>query len=165
MAPLVLRPHAPPRDLRDAFIAIVAHFLIAAAVLLIGYAPLRLLLDPVGASIGALLLAALVVAGVGLHSVSALELDDTGIRFRRIAGRPRFLAWDNVTAVSRAERAEVVLHGWLLPPIPPRAAARSVTSVGHYRFDWAGGSCYFPPEDEVALLAHLERNWGGVPSL
>jgi hypothetical protein len=102
------------------------------------------------------------VIALGAYSVSALELDDMGIRFRRFAGRPRFLSWDNLKGVRRAERAEVVLRGWLLPPIPPRAAARSVTSMGHYRFDWQGGSTYFPPADEAALLAHLERSWGGV---
>lgn len=159
---LVIRPHAAPRDVRDAFIAVIALFLIAAAVLLLGYVPLRLWLEPFDAAIGALLLAALAVAALGLYSVSAIELDDTGIRFRRFAGRPRFLAWDNLTAVRRADRAEVVLRGWLLPPLPPRAAARSITSVGHYRFDWKGGSCYFPPADEAALIDHLERSWGGV---
>ena len=162
MAPIVIRPHAPPRDARDAFIAIVALCLIAAAVLLAGYIPLRLALDAWAAATGALIVAAIVVIALGAFSVSAIELDDTGIRFRRLAGRPRFLAWDNVTAVRRADRAEVVLRGWLLPPLPPKAAARSVTSMGHYRFDWAGGSCYFPPADEAVLLAHLERSWGGV---
>ena len=159
---LVLRPHAAPRDLRDAFIAIVALFLITAAVLLVGYAPLRLWLEPFGAALGALALAAVAVLALALYSVSAIELDDVGIRFRRMIGRPRFLAWDRVTAVRRADRAEVVLRGWLLPPLPPRAAARSITSIGHYRFDWKGGSCYFPPMDEAALLAHIERSWSGV---
>ena len=162
MGPLVLRPHAPPRDARDAAIAIIALFFIAAAVLLVGYVPLRLALDPFDAASGALILAGLVVIGVGLCSVSAIELDDTGIRFRRLAGRPRFIAWDNLTGVRRADRAEVVMRGWLLPPIPPRAAARSLTSIGHYRFDWKGGSCYFPPADERVLLIALERNWGGL---
>jgi len=55
-----------------------------------------------------------------------------------------------------------VLRGWLLPPLPPRAAALTLTSIGHYRFDWAGGSCYFPPADEAALLGAIERSWGGV---
>ena len=158
----MIRPHAPPRDVRDAFIAVVALCLIAAAVLLAGYVPLRLVFDPVVSAAGAFLLAALVVIALAALSVTAIELDDAGIRFRRLAGRPRFLSWDNVTAVRRADRAEVVLRGWLLPPLPPRAAARSVTSMGHYRFDWAGGSCYFPPADEAALIAHLERAWGGV---
>jgi hypothetical protein len=162
VTPLVLRPHAAPRDLRDAFIAVVALFLITAAVLLVGYAPLRVWLNPFGAALGALALAAVAVIALALYSVSAVELDDVGIRFRRITGRPRFLSWDNVTAVRRADRAEVVLRGWLLPPLPPRAAARSITSIGHYRFDWKDGSCYFPPADEAALLAHLERSWSGV---
>jgi len=160
--PLVLRPHGAPRDARDAFIAVIALFFIAAAVLLLGYLPLRLLLDPFDAATGALIVAALVVIGVGLCAVSAIELDDTGIRFRRIAGSPRFLTWDRVTAIRRADRAEVVLRGWLLPPLPPRAPALTLTSVGHYRFDWDGGWCYFPPADEAALVAHLERSWSGV---
>lgn len=162
MSPVVIRPHARPRDLRDAFIALVALLLAAAALLLVAYAPLRLFLEPAGAAAGALTLAALVAAAVGLHTVSALELDGTGIRFRRLAGRPRFLAWDNVTGMQRADRAEVVLRGWLLPHVPPRASVRSLTSMGHYRFDWAGGCVYFPPADEEALLAHVERHWGGV---
>ena len=162
MTPLVIRPHAAPRDVRDAFIAFVALCLIAAAVLLLAYVPVRIVLDPFPAATVALVVAGLVVGALGAYSVSAIELDDAGIRFRRVFGRPRFLAWDNVTAVRRADRAEVVLRGWLLPPLPPRAAARSVTSLGHYRFDWKGGSCYFPPADEAALLAHIERAWGGV---
>ena len=159
---LMLEPHRRPRDLRDAFIAVVALFLITAAVLLLGYAPLRLWLEPFGAALGAHALALVAVVALARYSVSALELDDTGVRFRRAIGRPRFLAWDRVTAVRRADRAEVVLRGWLLPPLPPRAAARSITSLGHYRFDWDGGSCYFPPADEAALLAWLERSWSGV---
>lgn len=158
----MIRPHAPPRDLRDAFIALVALSFIAAAVLLAGYALLRIVFDAPAAAVGALFVAALAVIALGAYSVAAIELDDAGIRFRRLTGRPRFLSWDNVTAVRRADRAEVVLRGWLLPPLPPKAAARSVTSLGHYRFDWDGGSCYFPPADEAALLAHLERAWGGV---
>ena len=162
MNPVVIRPHALPRDARDAFIAVVATFLIGAALFLVGFAVVDLFRGPRTAAIVGFIIALVALGSIALRTVRGIELDDTGIRFRRMVGGPRFLSWDNVTAVRRADRAEVVLRGWLLPPIPPRAPARSVTSIGHYRFDWKGGFCYFPPAEEAALIAHLERSWGGV---
>ena len=162
MNPVVIRPHARPRDARDAFIAIVASFLMAATLFLLAFLAVDLFRGPRTAAIVALIVVAIASGGIALRTVRALELDDTGIRFRRAAGRPRFVSWDNLDAVRRADRAEVVLRGWLLPPLAMRACNASLTSLGHYRFDWAGGSAYFPPADEGALLTVLERNWGGV---
>ena len=159
---LVIRPHTPPRDARDAFITVVTLALIAAAALLVAYVVLDLILPGFAAAIAALILVGALVVGLGLFTVTALVMDDTGIHFRRLIGNPRFLAWEKVTGIRRADRGEVVLRGWLLPPIPPRGAALTLTSLGHYRFDWAGGSCYFPPADETTLLEIVERNWGGV---
>ncbi|HUF13404.1 MAG TPA: hypothetical protein VMN78_09910 [Longimicrobiales bacterium] len=162
MATLLIRPHTHPRDARDAFITIVTLLLIASASLLVAYVLLHSVLSAFAAATAALVFVAALVTGVGLFTVTALEVDATGIRFRRLIGQPRFLPWEKVTGIRRAERAEVVLRGWLLPPIPPRGAALTLTSLGHYRFDWDGGSCYFPPADENALLEIVERNWGGV---
>lgn len=162
MAKLVIRPHTPPRDARDAFISVVTLLLIAAGATLLSYALLSTLFSGYVAAIIALILVAGLIAALALFTVSALELDDAGIRFRRLIGKPRFLAWESLTGVRRAERAEVVLRGWLLPPIPPRGAALTLTSLGHYRFDWDGGYCFFPPADETALLEIVQRNWGGV---
>lgn len=161
MSSVVLRPHSRPRDARDAFIAVVSLLLIAAGALLAGYLILRLALRPWPAASGALAIAAALLLGIALHTVPAIEMDDTGIRFRRLIGSPRFLPWEKVTSIRRAARAEVVLRGWLLPPIPPRGASLSLTSLGHFRIDWDGGTCYFPPADERAFLEQVERSWGG----
>lgn len=162
MSRVVVRPHAKPRDARDAFIAVIALLLIAASALLIGYVTLRLALRPWPAASGALGLAAALLVAIGLYAVPAIEMDAGGITFRRLIGSPRFLPWEKVTSIRRAERAEVVLRGWLVPPIPPRGASLSLTSMGHYRIDWARGSCYFPPADERLFLEQVERNWGGL---
>ena len=159
---VLIRPHAGPRDARDAFIAVIALLLIAASALLGGYLLLRIALDPWQAATGALGLAAVLLVAIGLHAVPAIEMDDAGITFRRLIGAPRFLTWETITSIRRAERAEVVLRGWLLPPIPPRGASLSLTSLGHYRIDWNRGSCYFPPADESLFLEQLERHWGGL---
>ena len=162
MDPVVIRPHARPRDARDAFIAIVATFLIAAALFLIVFVGIDLFRGPRTAAIVASGAVALALGWVAARAVRGIELDDTGIRFMRPAGRPRFVSWDNLKGARRADRAEVVLRGWLLPPLALRACNASLTSLGHYRFDWPGGSTYFPPADEAALLTALERNWGDV---
>ena len=160
--PIVIRPHARPRDARDAFIAIVATFLIGAALFLVVYLAVDLFRGARTAAIVGLIAVAGAFAWIGLRMVREIELDDTGIRFRRYVGGPRFVSWDNLIAVRQADRAEIVLRGWLLPPLAMRACNASLTSLGHYRFDWRGGSVYFPPADEAALLTVLERNWGGV---
>lgn len=162
MDPVVIRPHAKPRDARDAFIAVVVTFLVGAALFLVGYVAVDFFRGPRTAAIVGLVVVALALGWVALCTVRGIELDDTGVRFLRTAGRPRFVSWDNLKGVQRADRAEVVLRGWLLPPLAMRACNASLTSLGHYRFDWPGGSTYFPPADEGALLTVLERNWGGV---
>ena len=162
MSSVVIRPRVLPRDARDAFVAVVSTFLIGASIFLLVYAAVDLFRGATTAAIVALVIVALAFLTIALRTVRAIELDDTGIRFRRFAGSPRFLSWDRITAVRRADRAEVVLRGWLLPPFAMRACNASLTSLGHYRFDWAGGWTYFPPADEEALLQVLERSWGGV---
>ncbi|HEX6587787.1 MAG TPA: hypothetical protein VF039_02100 [Longimicrobiales bacterium] len=151
-----------PRDPRDAFIAVVVTFLTAAALFLAVFVIVDAFRGAATAAIVALTGVALALGWVALRVVRGIELDDTGVRFVRTAGAPRFVSWDRLVAVRRADRGEVVLRGWLLPPLMMRACNASLTSIGHYRFDWAGGSAYFPPADEAALLGVLERNWGGV---
>lgn len=165
MDPVVIRPHARPRDARDAFIGVVVTLLIAAALYLVGYAAADIFRGPRTAAIVGFVAVVLAFAWIALRTVRGVELDDSGIRFLRFAGRPRFISWDHLQAVRRADRAEVVLHGWLLPPLAMRACSASLTSLGHYRFDAPAGSVYFPPADEVGLLSALERNWGDVIQL
>jgi hypothetical protein len=101
---------------------------------------------------------------VGLHAVGWLKLDSSGITFGRRLGTPKLLRWDQITEIRPATSAEVVRHGWLWPALRPREATRSLTSEGHYRIKWDQQFCFFPPADEHAFRAAVERWAPGVLS-
>jgi hypothetical protein len=153
-APIIVRPNRALADRTD--IAVVAA---AAALLVVAAGALFLLVDKTLGPGPAILILALLSIAFSLHAVEWLRIDEQGIRFGRRWGSPKFLPWAAVRRVRPATRREVVLYGWLLPPIPPREATRALTSVGHYRIEWEGGYCYFPPEDEGTFRRAVER-WG-----
>jgi hypothetical protein len=97
----------------------------------------------------------LVVATVVLTVVHWMRIDERGITLGRRVGR-KFVAWEDVTEIRPATRREVVVDGWLWPPVPPREATRCLSSIGHYRIDHRGGHFYFPPADEHQFLGALE---------
>lgn len=84
-----------------------------------------------------------------------LRIDAVGLRLGRHAGL-RVVRWEDVTGIRPASRREVILHGWLFPPVPPREATRCSSSLGHYRIDHRRGYFYFPPADEKQFLGAVE---------
>ncbi|HEX8242381.1 MAG TPA: hypothetical protein VF541_02750, partial [Longimicrobium sp.] len=104
---------------------------------------------------GAAVLVAELAAAL-LTAVHWLKLDARGIHLGRWMGL-RFVPWADVTAVRRAPGSEVVLRGWLWPPLPPAEATRSLTIAGHLAIEHRQGVSYFPPVEETALLAAVRR--------
>jgi len=153
---VVLRPNLAPEDWRDAlltfamglpFILVVALFVAAAAAL--GFAATR----DMGVARFAAMMALLGVGlDVSLRGVRWLRVDARGLRFGpRRWGTPRSLPWDQVLSVEPAPRREVVVRGWVWPPLARREPTGSLSSLGHYRIEYRGGTCYFPPVDAVAF--------------
>jgi hypothetical protein len=153
-APIIVRPNRALEDRTD--IAVVAA---AAALLVLAAGALLLLVYEAFGPGPTILILPLLSIGFSLHAVEWLRIDEQGIRFGRRWGTPKFLPWTAVRHIRPATRREVVLFGWLWPPFPPREATRALTSVGHYRIEWEGGYCYFPPDDEGTFRRAVER-WG-----
>jgi hypothetical protein len=75
-------------------------------------------------------------------------------------GARKKIPWANVESIEEASQAELVLRGWLWPRFPPREYTASMTSIGHYRICWQGGTAYFPPKDVQQFLyaVHVGRS-------
>ena len=93
-----------------------------------------------------------------LNSVRKLTLDQDGIQVHRLLGGPRFLHWEQVRRIVPASREEVLLWGYLLPPLPAKATMNTISYLGHYRIDWEGGMFYFPPR-EADEFERAVRRW------
>jgi hypothetical protein len=94
-------------------------------------------------------------------SVEKLTIDQDGIRFHRLFGSPKFLAWERIVEVEEAPQSELIIRSWIWPPFPAREMTACLSSIGHYRITWDGGYCYFPPADVPqfeALVAKKVRN-------
>jgi hypothetical protein len=152
-------PATNPRDTQDALLSLAAGVALlgicavgaaipAAAVYLVTGSPdiARLLLLPTIFGI---------VMTVVLTSVHWMRIDARGIRLGRRAGR-RFIPWSEITGIRPATRREVIVDGWLWPPVPPREATRCMSSLGHFRIDHRRGHFYFPPSDEAQFLGAVE---------
>jgi|GEM_PF-2100790 len=152
---VVLRPNVAPEDWRDALLTFAAGLplmlvmaLFVAAAAAIGYAGTRDVGVARFAALAALLWA---VLDVSLMGVRWLRVDAGGLKFGRRRGTPRSLPWAEVLSVEPAPRREVVVRGWLWPPLARREPTGSLSSFGHYRIEYRGGTCYFPPVDAVAF--------------
>jgi hypothetical protein len=94
-------------------------------------------------------------------SVEKITVDQDGLRFHRLFGSPKFLAWERIVEVKEAPRNELIFRGWIWPPFPPREMTACLSSIGHYRITWDDGYCYFPPADAPqfeALVAKKVRD-------
>jgi len=101
-------------------------------------------------------------------TVEKLSINRDGVRFHRLFGSPKFLAWERIVAVDAAPRPELIRHGWLWPLFPPREMTACLSSLGHYRITWDDGVCYFPPADAAlfeACVAQRVRNGQGEAEL
>ena len=101
-------------------------------------------------------------------SVEKVSIDQAGVRFHRLFGAPKFLAWERIVSVEVAPRNELILHGWFWPPFPAREMTACLSSLGHYRITWDDGYCYFPPADaaqfEAAVVKRV-RDWQSAVEL
>jgi hypothetical protein len=93
-----------------------------------------------------------------LFSVWSISLSPEGIRFKRVLGGPKFLAWKDVLVVEPVSRLELILRGWLWPIFPPRELTACLSSIGHYKISWQGGYCYFPPNDTETFERHVTKH-------
>jgi hypothetical protein len=98
-----------------------------------------------------------VLVAIAMTVVHWMRLDARGITLGRRSGGPRFVAWNDVTGIRPATRREVIVDGWLWPPVPPREATRCPSSLGHFRIDHRGGHLYFPPADPAQFLGAVEH--------
>jgi len=90
-----------------------------------------------------------------LFSVRFISLGTDGIKFHRVLGTPKVLPWKLITSIERASRRELIFRGWLWPLFPPREITASLSSLDHFRIDWIGGFCYYPPRDVVEFEQHV----------
>ena len=152
---LQVGPRIRPRDITDFLIvAFVAFPVLIGA--LFGL-PAMVVFLFTGSTGAALLVAAAFYVMFCLFSVSRITLSPEGIRFHRLLGSPRFLAWDRIVSVSEAPRWQLIVRGWLWPPFPAREMTPSFSSVGHYRIQWDSGYCFFPP-DQPSDFEHYVRS-------
>lgn len=157
---VVLKPHSGPRDLADVLVGV----LVAIPTLGVLYGVPALAVVAIGGSWTLALVAAALGAACftlfisPLFMIRSLKVSAEGLRFERALGRPKFLAWAQITSIRHARRSEVVLWGWLLPPFPAREATRSTSSIGHMRIEWARHYRFFPPSD-MRLFEEAVGRW------
>jgi hypothetical protein len=154
---VVLHPRLRPRGVADALVALGV-VLAQLIVLLVVPVLVWRVVDrstPVTVVLGIAVFVAELIALVRAL-VRSMTLDARGIRLERLVGRPKFIAWKDVTFVRRADRVEAVMSGIALP-LEHSDATRSLTSLGHFAILYRAGTIYFPPADEAAFLAAVRR--------
>ena len=93
-----------------------------------------------------------------LLSVTKLHLSAEGVRFVRLLGSPKFLAWNEIQSIEPAPPRELVLKGWLWPLFPAREMTFCLSAMGHYRFRYGDRYTYFPPADESAFRGLIAKH-------
>lgn len=153
-----VKPRFLPRDLIDAVLSFGA-FVIQFAVLFV--LPSLILAVFVSPRSGVVCFAAIYFLFL-LFTVKEIRLTEEGIQFVRLAGSPKWLAWNQVSAITKVTSGELILRGWLWPLLPAREMTPSLSTRGHYKIAFEGGYVYYPPRDaqqfEGLLPAHLRSN-------
>lgn len=88
-----------------------------------------------------------------LFWVRSISINDEGITFHRVLGKPKLLNWQEVESIVEVSRKELVFKGWLWP-LPPRELTSCLSAKNHFRINWDGGFTYFPPKD-IPLFKEL----------
>jgi hypothetical protein len=157
-----------PRDALDVVIVgaaggayvVVVNILPAVAL----YGALRLLhVSPYTSLQSALVCYFCLAAVFVLPMVRRLEIGPDGLRFVRLVGQPRWLAWHAITEIAPASRKEVLLDSFVWPLWPPREATMCLSSLGQYRIRFAGGVAYFPPRHPAKFEAAVRELRPTVP--
>jgi hypothetical protein len=87
--------------------------------------------------------------------VWGLRIDERGIRFRRLLGRPRLIEWSRLKEVREVTRWEALVKATF---VPWRAWNMSFTTDHFYRIAWDSGYYLFPPDD-VHLFRQAIHRW------
>jgi hypothetical protein len=98
--------------------------------------------------------------GFTLFAVKALDVTESGIKFVRTFGSPKFLPWDQIEEISDAKPVEVVWKGQLWPLFPAREMAPCLSCRGHFKIATASQISYFPPKDAAAFRQAVLQFWG-----
>ncbi|MBL8309133.1 MAG: hypothetical protein JNL19_01800 [Burkholderiales bacterium] len=148
----VIKPQVVPRDLTDAILSTVIGMIQIAILFALPSLVVYLLS---GSESVAWVTAIAMYVVFAAFSVTALELDDAGVRLKRLLGVPKFVPWSDMTSVSEAPRRELVVHGWLWQLFPSREITPSFSSIGHYKFQYGEKFFFFPPGNVAALQSAL----------
>jgi len=152
----IIKPRFLPRRFSDFLITCLIAFPLQAIGLFITPS---LLAFAVSGSMGmALLVAAFIYILFLSHSVWNVALTVDGIRFRRLCGSPRLVAWHDVASIVEVPRSELIIKGWLWPLFPAREMTACLSSERHYRISWHEGYCYFPPADPEGFEHHVSKH-------
>lgn len=84
--------------------------------------------------------------------VVSLRLSARGLRFVRLAGKPKFLRWDEITEIVEVTRQEVIDRAWAVPRFPSREMTPSLSALRHFRITWGDQFCYYPPADPEGFV-------------
>jgi hypothetical protein len=146
-----------PRDLVDILIGFPLGLL--AGALSMGV-PALIVAFSVSALAGAITFFLLYIASF-LFMVQSLEIDNTGILFRRVLGEPKYLLKSEIVSIEEAPRREVIIHGWLWPIFPfSREMSACMSAKNHFRIRWQSGVYYFPPKDIEQFKNAVSENLG-----
>lgn len=139
-----IKPRTAPRDVIDIMVGAPIGLIQASLAIGVPSLAVALILNPLAGA-----LACLTLCGMSfLLMVTSLEVQEDGILFRRVLLKPKKLAESEIVSVEEASRREVVIHGWLWPPWPfAREMTACLSARQHFRIQWKGGYCYFPPRD------------------
>jgi hypothetical protein len=161
MSRIILRPHLTARSTWDLNRTMLAGLVILAEIALLPiltWAAASAFTDaPILRWYAGMAVFLLISSAATLTVVERLEIDAEGIHFRRRIGNSRVLPWDQVVRVRPAPPGEVILRGWIWPPVPPREATRSFTAEGHYCIESRKGRAYFPPAEEDRLREAIQQ--------
>jgi hypothetical protein len=149
-------PRVLPRDARDGAVTIAIGILqVAGLFFLPAFGVFLLTHSWIAATCTAYALFAMFLS----FTVEKLTVGRDGIRFHRLFGAPKFLAWERIVSVHAVPAAELIWRGWIWPPFPPRESSICMTAAGHYRIDWDGGHRYFPPADAQLFETCVAAMW------
>ena len=150
-------PHVPPRDAADFFISTGVGCAQILVLMLLPAIVAGLLTRSI--LVGLFTFPAMYVLWF-LFSVMRLEVSPDGIRFVRVLGTPKFLAWKDISSITPASRKELIVYGWLWPPFPAREMTFSYSSSGHYAIRHGKRVTYYPPADPARFEAIVEQYLG-----
>ncbi len=90
-------------------------------------------------------------------SVSSISVGEEGIKFKRLFGTPKSLSWSEITAIEPVSPKELIFKGWLWPIFPAKEMSFCLSSNGHFKINYHGGYCYYPPANPENFMAIISQ--------